>query len=82
MPAGAVATINSGAGSIATLFSVVPQQPNGVTLGDGMAGSLNVQSGGSLTVNGELWVGNNNSGNGLLNMTGGSLTVNSWLVVG
>jgi fibronectin-binding autotransporter adhesin len=51
-------------------------------IGDNGTSTL-LQTGGTLDLNtGELWVGQNGSGNGLYTMQGGVLDVNSWLAVG
>ena len=49
-------------------------------IGDGGSGTVS-QTGGTINVGGELWVGQNN-GNGIYNMSGGSLTASSYIAVG
>ncbi|MGO9109000.1 MAG: beta strand repeat-containing protein [Thermoguttaceae bacterium] len=45
------------------------------------SGTLN-QTGGSISVVGQLWVGEGLNGNGVFNMSGGELTLQNWLAVG
>jgi autotransporter-associated beta strand protein len=82
VPSGATATVNTSSGNLAAVLSTVTQQPSYLFVGNGTAGAMNLQTGGSLTVNGEMDVGNNNSGTGVLSMSGGILTVNGWFEVG
>jgi len=82
VPSGVTATVNASSGNLATVLSPVTQQPSYLSVGTGAAGTMNMQSGGSLFVNGEMDVGNGNSGTGIFNMSGGTLTVNGWLEAG
>ncbi len=52
----------------------------GVGLNGGSTGILN-QAAGSITVNGETWIGDS-GGNATYNMNGGSISGNNWFVVG
>ncbi len=82
VPSGVTATVNTSSGNLATVVSAVTQQPSYLSVGTGAAGTMNMQSGGSLYVNSEMDVGNGNSGTGIFNMSGGTLTVNGWLEAG
>jgi autotransporter-associated beta strand protein len=82
VPDGVVTAINIAAGNLATVSSAVSQQPSWLVVGNGAAGTMNLVPGGSLSVAGEMDVGNGNGGTGVFNMSGGSLTVNGWLEAG
>jgi autotransporter-associated beta strand protein len=82
VPSGVTATVNTSSGNLATVLSAVTQQPSYLFVGNGAAGTMYLQTGGGLTVNGEMDVGNNNSGTGVFSMSGGRLTVNGWFEAG
>ena len=59
VPASVNAIVNTSSGNLATVATdVTGSQPNLLRIGDGAVGTLNVQSGGNLTVAGETWIGN------------------------
>jgi autotransporter-associated beta strand protein len=83
VPSGVDTVVNTSAGNIATVTSdVSADQPNRLRIGDGAIGTINVQSGANLIVNGETWLGNTTLGQGTMNISGGTMTVNSWFAVG
>jgi autotransporter-associated beta strand protein len=56
---------------------------NSLNLGQGTgAVGMLTQSGGTLNVAGEFWVGNNTGGTGLFNHSGGAMNAHDWFVVG
>src|ERR1039457_7042953 len=83
VPSGVNAIVNTSSGNIATVTTdVTASQPSLLRIGDGANGTMNLQAGGSLTVNGETWIGNTGSGVGTNNISGGTYTGNHWFAVG
>ena len=78
-----ITMVNTASGNLATVSTdVTANQPSLLSIGDGVAGIVNVQTGGNLTVNGETWLGNTPLGLGTMNISGGTVTANSWYAVG
>jgi len=83
VPSGVDTVVNTSSGNIATVSTdVSASQPSRLRIGDGTTGTINVQSGGNLTVNGETWIGNSSTGVGTNNLNGGIMTGMSWFAVG
>ncbi|HWY29221.1 MAG TPA: autotransporter-associated beta strand repeat-containing protein, partial [Candidatus Acidoferrum sp.] len=82
VPSGVNAIVNTSSGNIATVSTdVSASQPNLLRIGDGAVGTVNVQSGGNLVVNGQVWIGNG-TGIGTNNLSGGTVTAGDWFAVG
>ena len=82
VPSGVDTLVNTSSGNIATVSTdVSASQPSLLRIGDGAVGTINVQPGGNLVVNGETWIGNG-TGIGTNNLSGGSMTGESWFAVG
>lgn len=71
-----------GLGEVNFLGGTINKTGNGnFIIGDGGTG-LFTQSGGSMSINNELWIGQSGSGNGTFNLSAGTVTVGSWVAVG
>jgi len=68
-----------GAGSIAGAIADVTdtQTVNSLEIGRNAEGTVNVQAGGNLTVNGSINLGNGGPGQGVINVNGGSLSAST-----
>jgi autotransporter-associated beta strand protein len=80
--AGATGVMNMSGGSLLQTNTEGPG--DNFEIGEESPGTLN-QSGGSITLYNQLWIGQNNTPQaalGTYNMSGGSLTVNDWLAIG
>jgi fibronectin-binding autotransporter adhesin len=51
-------------------------------IGDNSKGTYNLSGTGSLSINGEFWIGQGGNGNGTLTLGGGSITSNNWVAIG
>ena len=78
-----ITMVNTASGNLATVSTdVTANQPTLLDIGEGVAGIVDVQTGGNLTVNGETWLGNASLGQGTMNISDGTYTGNSWYAVG
>ena len=78
-----ITMVNTASGNLATVSTdVTANQPSLLSIGDGVPGIVDVQAGGNLTVNGQVWLGNTVSGQGTMNISDGTVTANDWYAVG